>query len=201
MDMAAENRRIARDFRRLDQLREQAKHAQARADAAAAQAAKLAERLDLAEGTDDVHRGVPLRVNLRVGKGPSHSIEGRTHCEIKAAGIGFTRSQLTGGREAVIAQELGYASPQMVSLTICWWRDEISDTIRRRIEDTGHRTSRLDAYGKMHALSFVSLDDALHAAKEWVACGVIPDRDAYAQIPENQRRKTRPSRKVSGWAA
>jgi hypothetical protein len=102
----------------------------------------------------------------------------------------YQLSYLVGGREAQIVQSLGYANKRMVDMHLCWWREEIDKQTRDALAAAGHRHCSLDNHVRSGlGLQFVTVEQALQAAREWVAKGIIPNQDDYPQMPTSRRRR------------
>lgn len=164
---------------RTDTAREIADELEAKARDARDLARQLADRRDLVERVTEVYEGVPLRVaGARDVAYAGIDEDKRTEVYVNGADTSYEfPSQYTQGRCAYIYQPALYTNRRCVFVRVHerWPAERLADgTIRYTDNHSGGRL----------ALRFVDIDDALAAAKQFVATGEWPDLKSLRRMDE-----------------
>jgi hypothetical protein len=181
------------DHRNLAELRERAARAEREGDPSAEQ---LMRRADLASRVLAVHEGMPISQEV-TGSGGPFGEAGMRQTIMATTAPGEKLSNLAEGRHAKIEPSIGYNHPNIVDLRLCWNstaprdanadRDTIAAIYAAGKRPHGPLASMLDE----RVLVCVDLDDALAAAKAWIASAVIVDSAAVARYPHANRHQLR----------
>lgn len=184
---------IINDYHGLAELREQLEIAKRTGHS---DASDLAARIEVASSVLEVYEGMPISQEITGSGGPFGEVGVRSTITGAKAPGEYT-PLISQGRFAKIAPTIDYKHPNIVDLTLCWSCTDMEAMNPDRETVTAIYTAGLST-DRFRGMTFnervatcIDLDDALAAAKAWIAQAIIPQVDSIPRYPNAHHYKLR----------